>query len=379
MSGLNNSANLSWGSYCSHETLEGAYNCGIEIVNSYACLHENQTQTLQTIAQLDAETANQISFNQVPTIFLKNPSLLKKLISFGPPEKGLAVLVEIQVKYDSNAHSFFHERKCSRDLGLHLMYFSFGFLFDQLSFVNKYGRPIADCHLGNIFLKDKRFYWGELGVSDVAVYNSTEAEMYFMGGVHSILSSFGDVMERCNLKLGRYAIALLHSFHHALFSRNSVDLRGFLGEALEVVDEEIAKFPENIQDQLFLLIGPQLRSSFVILREEMKTLNETIKANEKMFLKREKKNQGKSEALAKKNQEKFEALAKENQEKFEALAKENQEKSEALAKVKENQEKLEALVKENQETFKAMLFSFPIVLIVMILIFLFSTRFLRIR
>jgi hypothetical protein len=91
-----------------------------------------------------------------------------------------------------------------------------------------------------------------------------------MGAIDSTLYEFQRLRYICGKKLGPHALSVLQSFHNGLNVREeSVELVDYLGVALEMVDIEIAKFPPSQQDRLFLEVGPQLRSSFVILREEL--------------------------------------------------------------------------------------------------------------
>ena len=177
--------------------------------------------------------------------------------------------MEIQIHYDRDAHSFFRDEKCSADLGFQLGYFLFGFLFDQLSYVTRYGQAISDSHLSNVFVKDRLFYWGELGISNNATSNRTEAEMIFWGSISSISGSFRSLKSDCGIKLGSHAVAVLRSFEILVqLKYESETLKDFLTVALARLDVEIAKFPPVLQDKLYSTVGPQLRSSFVILREQ---------------------------------------------------------------------------------------------------------------
>ena len=179
------------------------------------------------------------------------------------------LFVEIQIHYDRDAHSFFREENCSADLGFQLVYFLFGFLFDQLSYVTRYGQAISDSHLSNVFVKDRLFYWGELGISYNATSNRTEAEMFFWGSISSISGSFESLKRDCEIKLGPHAIAVLKSLERSVQHKyESETLKDFLTVALGRLDVEIAKFPPVLQDKLYSTVGPQLRSSFVMLRKQ---------------------------------------------------------------------------------------------------------------
>ena len=83
---------------------------------------------------------------------------MKKMAPIGPPNESLSLLVEVQIEYDRDALLFFESEDCSEDLGFQLVYFCFGFLFDQLSYARIHGTAIPDSHLRNIFVKDRKFY-----------------------------------------------------------------------------------------------------------------------------------------------------------------------------------------------------------------------------
>lgn len=224
---------------------------------------------------------------QTNTVFGKYPSLLKKIIPFGPSDEGMFLLVEIQIEYDGDVYWFFHHEHCSADLGFLLVYFLFGFLFDQLSYVTRYGQAISDSHLSNVFVKERLFYWGELGISNNATSNRTEAEMIFWGSIHSISKSFRSRVDSyCGIQLGSHAIAVLKSFERSSVQRRqheSDTLKDFLTVALGTLDVEIAKFPQALQDKLYFTVGPQLRSSFVIIREQQEKQQGKIATLEEMI------------------------------------------------------------------------------------------------
>eukprot|EP01035_Chromulina_nebulosa_P025444 gene25444-33205_t len=238
---LKSNLHLEWRTYCP-QSISGEANEDTQLTISYACLHKHDEQIFQTFDQFDAELTTQGRVFQTNTVFSKNPSLLKKIIPFGPADE---------------------------DLGFRLVYFLFGFLFDQLSYVSRYGQAISDSHLSNVFVKDRLFYWGELGISNNATSNRTEAEMIFWGSISSISESFRFLYIDCGIKLGPHAIAVLKSFKRSVQRKyESETLKDFLTVALGRLDVEIAKFPPVVQDKLFFTVGPQLRSSFVILREQ---------------------------------------------------------------------------------------------------------------
>ena len=130
----------------------------MKLGNEYACLHDNDQQKIQSMDQLNTEMLANINISQISTVFLKNPTILKKLIGVGSPDEDLYLQIEIQIQYDSDAGGYFANEVCSKKLGLQIAYFCFGFLYDQISSLRSYGHLVSDCHLGNIFIKDSRFY-----------------------------------------------------------------------------------------------------------------------------------------------------------------------------------------------------------------------------
>ena len=118
----------------------------MKLGNEYACLHEYERQKFQSMDQLDTEIVANIHLSQISTVFLKNPTILKKLIGVGSPDEGLHLQVELQIQYDSDAGGYFAKEECSKELGLQIVYFCFGFLFDQISLLRSYGHLISDCH-----------------------------------------------------------------------------------------------------------------------------------------------------------------------------------------------------------------------------------------
>ena len=174
---------------------------------------------------------------------------------------------------------FFRDENCSADLGFQLVYFLFGFLFDQLSYVTRYGQAI---HLSNVFVKDRLFYWGEVGISNNATSNRTEAEMIFWGSISSISGSFRSLKSGCGIKLGSHAIAVLKLFEISVQRKyESETLKDFLTVALGRLDVEIANFPPVLQDKLYSTVSPQLRSSFMIIREQQEEQKGKIVSLEK--------------------------------------------------------------------------------------------------
>ena len=93
--------------YCP-QRISGEANEDTQLTISYARLHEHDEQIFQTFDQFDAELIiTQGGVFQTNIVFGKNPSLLKKIIPFGPSDEGMFLFVEIQIHYDRDAHSFF--------------------------------------------------------------------------------------------------------------------------------------------------------------------------------------------------------------------------------------------------------------------------------
>ena len=180
-------------------------------------------------------------------------SRMKKIIPFGNSEP---LMSQIEICERANDDAFIYFSTCKSSTPLDIVYYIYGYFLDQITLFNSFGSFNIDSHLGSIIEKNGSFYWGDLGLSSFE-RNTTGASMYLVrGAISKTLNFFQDLVIRCGHPVW------MHYFMDAisyLIESNKFALTWeYFENIMNVISDSIGTFPNDFQQQLYLLIGAQI-------------------------------------------------------------------------------------------------------------------------
>ena len=252
------------------------------LIVAYGCLHTGGYQITQSAAEIDFGLLGMDKIVHVNTVFLKNMPVNQRMIYVR--SRNLSIHVEVYRKYLCSADKYFTKHYHHKNIDILIAYYWYGYIYDQLALLNAENLCIFDSHPGNVFVLNKKFYWGEYGISLNAIGNSNNAEEYLLGSVNKTMEMFEYFLDECchNDTFFLVSRSFLDYVNGAMNSYvkgdNNFILKKYLEVAMTAINFQVQLFPENRQKLFYAKVGPQVNSKLNSLFEDVAKLK--IKSKE---------------------------------------------------------------------------------------------------
>ena len=236
-------------------------------------MHKNESQRPQAYVELNYATERRHDTSHVS---LKNVPVSDKLVDL--KNRDYSLYIEVYPKFQFSASQYFNisDGGCHKNSStVQIAYYLYGYVYDQLASLKHNNKCFLDSHPGNVFVLNDNFYWGEYGSYLETILNSTEANVSLRHSFNVTMMMFQDFLESCDKTsdpsfwLVHYVTRAFENYHRTTTEFSPVEL---FEEIREVISNQVFLFPQEVQEQFYQKVGPQVHSKILSLYSDVARL-----------------------------------------------------------------------------------------------------------